>query len=546
LKEITQVGRELGLGPEDLKVYGKWKAKISLDSIYSASESDKGKLILVTAMNPTPSGEGKTVTTIGLSMALNQLGRKAIACIRQPSLGPVFGVKGGAAGGGKCTVEPMQEINLRFTGDIDAVGAAHNLLAAMLDNHIFQSNDLGFDIHSVNLRRVIDMNDRALRQIVIGLGSKIDGIPREAGFVITAASEVMAVLCMSKGYSDLKQRLGRMIVGYKSDSVPIRASQLKAEGAMAALLKEAMEPNLVQTSEETPAVIHGGPFGNIALGTCSLSSIRFGLGHSEFTVVEAGFGSDLGGEKFFDIVSRVGGFNIDCAVIVVTVKALEYHGGMTNKSGAITPESRKEFLLRGLENLGKHIENVQSFGVEPVVCINKFTTDKEDELQAVRSFSAQRKVPCEVSTGFDDGGAGCLDLARQVVSQSERGFKSGAIYSFQESIETKIEKIVKKIYGGKGVEYSPDARKAIALIERLGFSNLPICMAKTPLSLSDDPKKLGRPVDFTCLVKRLELATGAGYIIAHLGEIVSMPGLPERPSAENIDIDEKGNITGIF
>jgi formate--tetrahydrofolate ligase len=441
----------------------------------------------------------------------------------------------------------MQEINLRFTGDIDALGAAHNLLAAMIDNHIFQSNDLGFDIHSVNLRRVIDMNDRALRQIIVGLGSKNDGVPRETGFVITAASEVMAVLCLAKGYADLKQRLGRMIVGFTRKSLPITASQLRAEGAMAAMLKEAMEPNLVQTAEESPAVIHGGPFGNIALGTCSLASIQFGLDHSEFTVVEAGFGSDLGGEKFFDIVSQVGGFNIDCAVIVVTVKALEYHGGMPLKTmNVLMEESRLAFLLKGLENLGKHIENVQGFGVEPIVCINKFTMDTEKELDVVTAFCRQRKIPSSVSVAFAEGGAGCKDLAELVVAQCERGFRSSSIYSFQDSIETKIATIVKKIYGGNGVEYSPEARKSIALIQKLGFSKLPICMAKTPLSLSDDPKKLGRPRDFTCQVKRLELATGAGYIIAHLGEIVSMPGLPEKPAAENIDIDEKGSITGLF
>jgi formate--tetrahydrofolate ligase len=525
-------------------MYGRWKAKIKMEAVL-ASEERKGKLVLVTAINPTPSGEGKTVTAIGLSMALNRLGRKTVVCIRQPSLGPVFGVKGGAAGGGRATVEPMQEINLRFTGDIDAVGAAHNLLAAMVDNHIFQGNELGLEIHSVCLNRVVDMNDRALRHIVVGLGGKSDGVPREGGFIITAASEIMAVLCMSLGYADLKRRLGRIIMGFTESSRPVTVDDLKATGAMAAILKEALQPNLVQTAEGTPALIHGGPFGNIALGTCSLSSIIFGLSHSEFAVVEAGFGSDLGGEKFFDIVSRVGGFNVDCAVIIASVKALQYHGGFKSSADS-TGSSRLASLQKGLENLGKHLEIVQNFGIQPVVCINRFSTDSDEEVKLIQDYCKNRMVESAVSTTFEQGGEGCLELAQKVVSSSEKGLRSVPLYNFEEDVETKIQKIVTKIYGGDSVEFEPESKKGLSLIQKLGFANLPICMAKTPLSLSEDPKKLGRPRNFVCTVKRLEIAAGAGYIIAHLGDIVSMPGLPKIPAAEKIEVDDAGNITGLF
>jgi len=542
LFEISQIATGLGLTYDDIEQYGKWKAKIKVDSVFRPA-SKRGKLVLITAINPTPSGEGKTVTAIGLSMGLNLLGKKAIVCVRQPSLGPVFGVKGGAAGGGKSTVEPMQEINLRFTGDIDAVGASHNLLAAMVDNHIFQGNELDYEIHSVNLRRVVDMNDRALRKILVGLGGKGDGVPREAGFVITAASEVMAVLCMSLGYADLKRRLSRIITGYTNDSKPITAGDLRATGSMAAILKDALKPNLVQTAEGTPALIHGGPFGNIALGTCSLSSTTFGLAHSEFTVVEAGFGSDLGGEKFFDIVSRVGGFNVDCAVIVASIKALEYHGGLRNENQTT---SRISALQTGLENLGKHIENIQNFGVQPIVCINRFPTDSDDEVRMVEDFCRNSGVDSAISTTFENGGKGCKDLAEKVIAACAKGYQNTPVYSFEEPVEDKIEKIITKIYGGDGTEFEADAVKSLKLIEKLGFSNLPICMAKTPLSLSDDPKKLGRPRKFVCTVRRLEIAAGAGYIIAHLGDIVSMPGLPERPAAEKIELDDSGNISGLY
>jgi formate--tetrahydrofolate ligase len=544
LIEISDIASKLNLKSDEYEPYGRWTAKIDVDAVLNPT-GRRGKLVLITAINPTPSGEGKTVTAIGLSMALNRLGRGAIVCVRQPSLGPVFGVKGGAAGGGKATVEPMQEINLRFTGDIDAVGAGHNLLAAMVDNHIFQGNELEYEIHSVALNRVVDMNDRALRHIALGLGGKSDGIPREGGFIITAASEVMAVLCMSLGYHDLKQRLGRIITGFSKNSVPITAGDLHASGAMAAILKDALRPNLVQTAEGTPALIHGGPFGNLALGTCSLSSMIFGLTHSEFTVVEAGFGSDLGGEKFFDIVTRVGGFNVDCAVIVASAKALEYNGGSKGDE-SLPLVSRIALLEKGLENLGKHIENIQNFGIQPIVCINRFPSDSEEEVRMIEDYCKNRMVESAVSTTFSRGGEGCVDLGNKIVSASGKGFKTVPIYDFEDPVEDKIMKIVTKIYGGDSVEYEPDAKRSLTLIEKLGLSNLPICMAKTPLSLSDDPKKLGRPRNFGCTVKKLEIAAGAGYIIAHLGDIVSMPGLPKEPAAEKIDLDDRGNITGVF
>jgi len=548
--EIFEVGKKLDISPDKLSPYGKWVAKIDLAAMKQDTSQQRGKLVLVTAITPTPAGEGKTVTTIGTSMGLNKLGQNAIACLRQPSLGPVFGVKGGATGGGKSTVEPSQEINLRFTGDIDAVASAHNLLAAMLDNHIFQGNSLGLDVHSIRWRRTVDMNERYLRNIVVGLGSKSDGIPREDGFIITAASEVMAALCMARGYSDLKERLGRIIVGYSKgggDSRAIRASDLSAQGAMAAILKNAMQPNLAQTSEGTPAIIHGGPFGNIALGTCSITSILFALAHSDYTVVEAGFASDLGAEKFFDVVSVVGGFNIDAVVVVASARALVYQGGGGSKRTA--DEQATETLSQlnlGLDNLAKHIENMRMFGLEPIIAINHFAADTDEEIQIIENFCKDQKVSFALSDAFLEGGAGCVDLARKIVAACENGSPlNSRVYSFQESIETKIEKIVAKIYGGDGVQYTPEALKDIRRIEKLGLSDLPLCMAKTQLSISDDPTKLGRPRGFTCTVRSLDIAAGAGFIIVNLGDIVAMPGLPVHPAAERIDIDENGTISGI-
>ena len=543
MRPIFEVANELGIRDEYVKPHGKWKAKISFDAVRNASsKKDKGKLVLVTAMTPTPLGEGKTVTAIGVVMGLAKLGHKSVLCLRQPSLGPVFGIKGGAAGGGKSTVEPMQDINMRFTGDIDAVAAAHNLLAAMLDNHLFHGNELQIDWRNISWRRCVDMNDRALRKTVIGLGGKRDGIPREEGFIITAASEVMAVLCLSKDYHDLKTRLGQIIVGYDTQGKPVRAIQLKAVGSMAAILRETLEPNLAQTAEGTPALIHGGPFANIAHGTSSLVSIQLGLSVADYCVVEAGFASELGAEKFVDIVSRVGSLNVSAAIIVATVRALRYHGGVSaEKLNSADPEAVK----RGLENLGKHIENVQAFGLPPVVAINKFQSDEPSEIHVIEQFCSSLNVPCAVSTVFENGGQGASELAEHVVEATRKGAQSHPVYPLEASVEDKIEAVVKGLYGGVGAEYTSDAKKDLDRITRLSSVNQPICVAKTPLSLSDDPTKIGRPRDFTALVRRLEVAAGAGFNIAYMGDVVTMPGLPKRPAAESINLTDEGIITGL-
>jgi formate--tetrahydrofolate ligase len=543
MRPIFEVADELGIRDEYVKPYGKWKAKISFEAVRNASSTkDKGKLVLVTAMTPTPFGEGKTVTSIGVAMGLARLGYKSVLCLRQPSLGPVFGIKGGAAGGGKSTVEPMEEINMRFTGDIDAISAAHNLLAAMLDNHLFHGNELQIDWRTVTLRRCVDMNDRALRRTVIGLGGKRDGIPREEGFIITAASEVMAVLCLSRDYHDLKNRLGQIIVGYDIQGRPVRAIQLKAVGSMAAILRETLEPNLAQTAEGTPALVHGGPFANIAHGTSSLVSILLGLSVADYCVVEAGFGSELGAEKFVDIVSRVGGFNVSAAVVVASVRALRHHGGVpTEKLNSADPEAVK----KGLGNLGKHIENVRTLGLAPVVTINKFQSDEQREIQVIEQFCSSLNVPCAVSTVFENGGEGATELAERVVEATGKGAQSHPVYPLEASVEDKLEAVIKDLYGGIGAEYTSDAKKDIGQITRLSFVNQPICVAKTPLSLSDDPTKIGRPRDFTALVRRVEVAAGAGFNIAYMGDVVTMPGLPKRPAAENIDLTDEGIITGL-
>ncbi|MGA2625814.1 MAG: formate--tetrahydrofolate ligase [Candidatus Bathyarchaeia archaeon] len=543
MRPIFEVADELGIRDEDVKPYGKWKAKISFEAVRNASsKKDKGKLVLVTAMTPTPLGEGKTVTSIGVAMGLAKLGYKSVLCVRQPSLGPVFGIKGGAAGGGKSTVEPMQDINMRFTGDIDAISAAHNLLAAMLDNHLFHGNELQIDWRTISWRRCVDMNDRALRRTVIGLGGKKDGIPREEGFIITAASEVMAVLCLSRDYHDLKNRLGQIIVGYDIQGRPVRAIQLKAVGSMAAILKETLEPNLAQTAEGTPALIHGGPFANIAHGTSSLVSIQLGLSVADYCVVEAGFASELGAEKFVDIVSRVGGLNVSAAVVVATVRAIRHHGGVpAEKLNSADPEAVK----RGLGNLGKHIENVRTLGLAPVVTINKFQSDEQSEIQVIEQFCSSLNVPCAISTVFGNGGQGATELAERVVEATGKGSRNHPVYPLEASVEDKIEAVVKDLYGGIGAEYTSDAKKDIEQITRLSSVNQPICVAKTPLSLSDDPTKIGRPRDFTALVRRLEVAAGAGFNIAYMGDVVMMPGLPKRPAAENIDLTDEGVITGL-
>jgi formate--tetrahydrofolate ligase len=538
MRPIETIAKELGLENDELTYYGKWKAKLSITPLYSSKPG--GKLILVTGMTPTPHGEGKTVTSIGLAMGLNKIGRRAIACIRQPSLGPVFGIKGGGAGGGKSTLEPMQDVNLRLTGDFDAIAAAHNLLAAMVDNHVFHGNALGIEPSSIVWPRTVDVSDRALREITVGLGGK-NGTPHQSKFIITAASEVMAVLCFSSGYSDLKSRLGRMLVAYTTDSEPVTAKQLGVVGSMAALMKEALQPNLVQTAEGTPALVHGGPFGNIAHGTCSLLSIHRALQLGEYAVVEAGFGTDLGAEKFVDIVSEIGALHVDAAVIVATIRGLKYQGGLD-----ATDSPDIGAVERGLENLGKHIENVRTLGIRPVVAVNRFSSDPSDEIRIVVDFCRSLGVAFAITSAFLDGGSGSADLAQTVVDEAARGSDPRPLYAATVSVREKIETLTRSLYGGDGVHFTDDAERDMASIERLGYSKNPVCMAKTAMSLSDDPKKRGRPRGFTVSVRAVEVAAGAGFNIVHMGDIMRMPGLPRSPAAERIQMDDDGVIIGVY
>ena len=539
MKPIADVAKDLGLDSRYLIPYGEFVAKVRPEA-FQPWPPQRGRLVLVTGMTPTPRGEGKTVTSVGIAMALSRLGHRAVTCIRQPSLGPVFGVKGGGAGGGAATIEPMQQINMRFTGDIDAMTAAHSLLAAMIDNHIFQGNELQIDPASVTWPRALDMNDRALREVTVGLGAK-NGVPRQSRFVITAASEIMAIVCLSRDYADLKARLGRIIIGYNAKSEPVRASDLKCVGAMGALLKEAMLPNLVQTGEGTPALVHGGPFGNIAHGTCSLASMRLGLSLADYLIVEAGFASDLGAEKFVDIVTRAGGLRVDMAVLVVTIKALRYHGGASHWEAPDAGAVRV-----GLDNMRKHLENVRLYGLTPVVAVNRFPGDSDEELRIVAEACASEGVPSAVSTVYADGGGGSEELARLVVEACRRGSSCKSVYGLDQSVEGKIEQVVKEVYGGRGVEYTDAAREDLMRVSRLGLSGNPICVAKTQFSFSDEPGKTGRPRDFIVTVRKVEPAAGAGFNIVHMGQIVTMPGLPKHPAAENIDISDGGAITGVF
>lgn len=540
MRPIFDVANDLGVSSEAFTPYGKWKAKVALGALKEAKPSkSRHKLVLVTAMTPTPHGEGKTVTAIGLAMGLKRLGYSSVVCLRQPSLGPVFGVKGGAAGGGKATVEPMQEINMRLTGDIDAVGAAHDLLAAVVDNHIFHGNELSIDPRNVIFPRAVDMNDRALRSIIVGLGK--DGVPRETGFEITAASEVMAVLSLSQDYADLKQRLSRMIIGYTRQGEPVRAGQLNVVGAMAAVLKDAMEPNLVQTAEGTPAIVHGGCFGNIAHGTTTNVAIRLGQMLADYCVVEAGFGSDLGAEKFVDIAARIGRFDVDSAVVVASIRAIKHHSGLAEEEQARTGRE----MQPGLENLSKHIENVKLLGLTPVVALNKFSTDTAQEIGQVEAICKTLDVPFEVSSAFEAGGAGTTALAERVVEASARGQVARPLYPLESSIEDKLNTIVREIYGGSGVEYIVDAKKELKHISVLGLANEPVCVAKTQLSFSDDEHKLGRPRNFRVSVRNVVAASGAGFNIAYMGDILTMPGLPKRPAAERISLGDDGAITGV-
>ena len=542
MKPITEIAAAAGIDEQHLELYGKYKAKLDLTEIRKLPR--KAKLILVTAISPTPAGEGKTTTSVGLADALNKIGKKTMVCLREPSLGPVFGVKGGAAGGGYAQVVPMEDINLHFTGDFHAIGAANNLLAAMLDNHIQQGNALNIDPRRIVWKRAVDMNDRQLRHIIDGLGGKASGVPREDGFEITVASEIMAVLCLSSDLADLKARLAKMVVAYTYDDQPVTAHDLKAEGAMAALLKDAIKPNLVQTLEGTPAFIHGGPFANIAHGCNSLQATETAMRLSDYTVTEAGFAADLGAEKFLDIKCRAAGFHPNAVVIVATVRALKYHGGVPK---AELNNENLEALEKGLPNLLQHVDNVKNvYGLPCVVAVNAFPTDTAAELALVESKCRELGVNVRLSEVWAKGGEGGLELAEEVLRLCGQPHQFQFAYELDRPIKEKIADIVKKVYGGAAVTYSKAAEQSIAALERLGYGGLPICMAKTQYSLSDDPGKLGRPEGFTVSVSKVKVSAGAGFIVALTGDIMTMPGLPKVPAAERIDIDEHGKITGLF
>ncbi|MBN2680882.1 MAG: formate--tetrahydrofolate ligase [Bacteroidales bacterium] len=544
IKPIQEIAKILEISEDDLELYGKYKAKLPL-SLIDEKKIKKSKLILVTAITPTPAGEGKTTTSIGLTQGLNKIGKKATVVLREPSLGPVFGIKGGAAGGGYSQVIPMEDINLHFTGDLSAVEKAHNLLAALIDNNIQnKKNNLGIDPRTVTWKRVMDMNERALRDIVIGLGGTAQGVPRETGFNITAASEVMATLCMANDLQDLKARLGNIYIGMTYDDKPVFARDLKAEGAMTVLLKDAIKPNLVQTLEGNPAIIHGGPFANIAQGTNTLIATKMGLSLSDYVVTEAGFASELGAEKFFDIKSQYGGLSPRAVVIVATIRALKYHGG------AKLADLEKEdvvALIKGLENLDKHIENMGLFGFKPVVAINRFMTDTDQEIKILRQHIEKQGVESALVEGWEKGGEGAIELAEKVVEATKSCPSCFApLYQFDWDMETKINTICTKVYGAKNVEYSLKAKQDLDLIKKLGMEHLAVCIAKTQKSLSDDPNKKGRPRDFTVKIREIEISSGAGFVVPIAGTIMRMPGLPPVPSAEFIDIDKDGNIVGLF
>ncbi len=539
---IAQVAERAGIDESLLEYYGKYKAKLDIRSLKDAPK--KGKLILVTAINPTPAGEGKTTVSVGLSDALSRLGKRTLLCLREPSLGPVFGIKGGAAGGGMAQVVPMEDINLHFTGDFHAIGAANNLLAAMLDNHIQQGNELDIDVKNITWKRCVDMNDRQLRNVIDGLGGRMQGVPREDGFDITVASEIMAVLCLSTDLMDLKQRLSRIIVAYNRKGEPVTAHDLKAEGAMTVLLKDAIKPNLVQTLEHNPAIVHGGPFANIAHGCNSVCATTTALKLADYVVTEAGFGADLGAEKFLDIKCRAAGLDPDAVVIVATVKALKYNGGVPKTELA---QENLEALERGLPNLLKHIENItRVFGLPCVVAINRFVQDTDAELDLIRQKCRSVGANVALTEVWAKGGAGGEELAEEVLRLCDYPHEFRHAYELNAGIREKIESIVKRIYGGTGVTYSKQAAQSIDTLERLGYGGLAVCMAKTQYSLSDDPTKLGRPTDFTVTVSKVKVSAGAGFIVAQTGEIMTMPGLPKVPAAERIDIDEDGTIVGLF
>ena len=544
MKPIKEVAKKLGIAEDALSLYGNYKAKISASQLEALKDKPDGKLILVTAISPTPAGEGKTTTSVGLVDALAAIGKKAVIALREPSLGPVFGIKGGAAGGGHAQVVPMEDINLHFTGDFHAIGVANNLLAALIDNHIHHGNALGIDSRRITWKRAVDMNDRQLRHIVDGLQGKVNGVPREDGFDITVASEVMAILCLSENITDLKNRLEKIIIGYSFEGKPVTAKDLKAGGAMAAVLKDAIHPNLVQTLEHTPALIHGGPFANIAHGCNSVLATKLALKYADYAVTEAGFGADLGAEKFIDIKCRTSGLRPAAVVLVATIRALKMHGGVAKSDLA---EENVQAVVDGLPNLEKHLENIQDvYGLPAVVAINKFPLDTEAELQAVYDACQKRGVDVVISDVWANGGAGGKELAEKVVELAEGDNHFQFVYNEEDSIETKLNKIVTKVYGGKGVRLTPAAKRELKQLEELGFSNYPICMAKTQYSFSDDAKKLGAPKDFVVTISQLKVSAGAGFIVALTGAIMTMPGLPKVPASEKIDVDKDGNISGLF
>lgn len=541
---IKEIAAKINLSEDDYDQYGKYKAKLNLEILKKNSDKKDGKLILVTAITPTPAGEGKSTVTVGLTQAMNKLGKKSVAALREPSLGPVFGMKGGATGGGHSQVIPMEDINLHFTGDLHAIGVAHNLISACIDNHIKHGNKLDIDLTKIGFKRVMDMNDRSLRNIVIGMGGIANGIPRENSFQITVASEIMAILCLAESIVDLKNRISEIVFGFDRAGKPLKVSDLNIEGAITALLKEAIKPNLVQTLENTPVIIHGGPFANIAHGCNSLLATKMALKLSDYAITEAGFAADLGAEKFLDIKCRKGGLKPNAVVVVATVKALKLHGGANPKE---LKEENLEALTKGIENLDKHIENMKSFGLPVVVAINKFVTDSEAELDFIKTHCETLDVPVALCDVWANGGDGGIELAELVIDEIENkknDFKY--LYETEDSIVEKVEKIVKNIYGGDGVIFTPKAKKMIKTLNEYGYDKLPICMSKTQKSISDDPKLMGRPSGFTVTINELRLSAGAGFIVAMAGSILDMPGLPKIPSAELIDIDENGVISGLF
>lgn len=544
IKPISDIAEKLGISADELEFYGKYKAKLPLSLLKKYENKEDGKLILVTAINPTPAGEGKTTVTVGLGEAMNRIGKKAVIALREPSMGPVFGIKGGAAGGGYAQVIPMEDINLHFTGDMHAITAANNLLCAIIDNHIQQGNELRIDPRRILFKRCLDMNDRALRNVVIGLGGKVNGVPREDGFMITVASEIMAILCLSSGIKDLKDRLGSILTAYTYDGTPVYARDLNAVGSMAALLKDAIKPNLVQTLENTPALMHGGPFANIAHGCNSVTATRLALKLGDYCITEAGFGADLGAEKFLDIKCRCAGLKPSCVVIVATIRALKYNGGVPK---AELSKENTVALKNGIVNLETHIENMRKHGLPVVVAINRFATDTEAEIETIEAFCKEKDVPVSLTEVFARGGEGGKELAEKVVKTietKEAHFKP--IYDEKLSIKEKLNVLAKEIYRAGDVVFTSNAEKAISEIEKLGKDKLPICVAKTQYSLSDDPQKLGSPKGFTLTVRDVRLSAGAGFIVALTGDIMTMPGLPKQPAAYKIDVDDDGNVSGLF